>query len=224
LAVAVTSTGCSERPAGDAGAAEHRTTAAPDRGTSTVPPPLVGSSTVPAGDPSLRAELVEMGREDQAERAGNPELPPGTKLGPPQDHARAVRLQEIVAERGWPTFDQVGRDGATAAWLVAQHADSDVAFQAQARDLLAAAVEVGQGDPTELAHLTDRVAVNSGMPQTYGTQVRCRAGTPAPATPLTSEADVDERRERVGLGTLAAYYDELGMMCANEEMDGRRTP
>jgi hypothetical protein len=165
-----------------------------------------------------------MGLEDQAERAGNPELPPGTKLGPPQDHARAVRLKEIVARVGWPTFDLVGRDGASAAWLVAQHADFDVPFQEQARDLLAAAVEAGQGDPTELAFLTDRVAVNTGTPQTYGTQVRCQAASPAPATPLVDEAGVDDLREQVGLGTLAAYYDELAMMCANEEMEGRRAP
>jgi hypothetical protein len=172
--------------------------------------------------PGLQEELVQMGREDQAERAGNPELPPGTKLGPPQDYARAMRLKQLIAEFGWPTFDMVGKDGASAAWLIAQHADFDVTLQKQARDLLAAAVEVGQGDPAELAYLTDRVAVNSGMPQTYGTQVRCQAGSPAPATPLTDPTGVDGLRQQVGLGTLSAYYDELAMMCANEEMDGQR--
>ena len=183
------------------------------------------SSSAPVGrDEALARELVDMGEEDQAERTGDPGLPPGTKLGPPQDYARTARLKEIVAEHGWPTVELVGVDAASAAWLVAQHADFDVVFQQEARDLLREAVQDGQADPTELAYLDDRVQVNLALPQTYGSQVRCQGGTPAPATPLVDPARVDDLRHEVGLGTLEAYYDELSMMCANEEMEGQIAP
>lgn len=206
IAVVLGASGCSVDGGGDAGASAAVTSPTVER------------------DLALQAELVRMGEEDQAERMGNPELPPGTRLGPPQDGARTARLKEIVAEHGWPTYDLVGEDGASAAWLVAQHADFDVAFQQEARDLLAAAVADGQGDPTELAYLEDRVAVNLDEPQRYGTQVRCREGAPAPASPLVDEARVDALREEVGLGALEEYYDELAMMCANEEMEGQGPP
>lgn len=170
---------------------------------------------------ALAQELVQMGAEDQAERTGNPELPPGTKLGPPKDYARTARLKEIIDEHGWPTVDLVGEDAASAAWLVSQHADFDVEFQQEARDLLRRAVEAGQGDPSELAYLDDRVQVNLGEPQTFGSQVRWKGGAPAPATPLVDQVRVDDLRQDVGLGTLREYYDELAMMCANEEMDGQ---
>jgi len=105
----------------------------------------------------------------------------------------------------------VGIDGGTAAWL-----------QQQAVELMQPAVEVGQADPTELAYLTDRVAVNLGQPQTYGSQIRCRAGVPAPATPIIDSERVDEVRASVGLGTLDDYYQELAMMCADEAADGQQ--
>jgi hypothetical protein len=105
---------------------------------------------------------------------------------------------------------------------VAQHADFDVAFQRQVVELMTAAVAEGQADPTELAYLVDRVAVNSDEPQTYGTQIRCRAGEPAPATPILDPEGLDARRAGVGLGPLEEYYEELAMMCADEAAEGQQ--
>jgi hypothetical protein len=170
-------------------------------------------------EPALRAELLEMARQDQEERTGTG-LPPGTKLGPTQDYTRAKRLQELIAEHGWPTFTTAGRDGASAAWLIAQHADFDVDLQRRVAALIAAAVADGEGNATELAYLEDRIAVNGDAPQRYGTQIRCHGGVPAPATPIIEPVGVDARRADVGLGTLEEYYDELAMMCANEDAEG----
>lgn len=52
-----------------------------DGGTATT----VASVAAVRFDEVLGAELVAMGREDQLERTDNPDLPPGTKLGPPKD-------------------------------------------------------------------------------------------------------------------------------------------
>lgn len=185
--------------------------------TAWVPPPGCGPTTTTApelapdvAEPALRLELLELMRQDQLERTGDPCLEPGTKLGPTQDNTRARRLQEVIDEHGWPGFDLVGEDGAEAAWVIAQHADDQPDFQAEALALLTAAVAAGQASPGDLAYLTDRVAVNEDRPQTYGTQVGCVGGQAGPATPIEDEAGVDARRAAAGLGPLAEYYAELG--------------
>jgi hypothetical protein len=159
---------------------------------------------------ALRRELLDMMEADQAERTGESTAN--------NDEPRTDRLRDIIDEHGWPTFDLVGRDGATAAWLIAQHADFDVEFQAEALELMRTALDGGQADPTEVAYLEDRVAVNRGEPQRYGTQVRCRDGRPEPATPLADPEGVDGLRAEVGMrpATLAEYYEEFAQGCAAE--------
>ncbi|WBB51036.1 hypothetical protein O3597_11445 [Verrucosispora sp. WMMA2044] len=87
----------------------------------------------------------------------------------------------------------------------------------EALELLRAAVADGQASPGNLAYLEDRVAVAQGEPQTYGTQVRCGAHGPVPATPIRDEAAVDSRRATAGLQPLAAYLDEMTAICAESE-------
>ena len=169
--------------------------------------------------PELRDELLKMMTADQSERTGGG-LPVGTPLPPSQDYVRAVRLEQIVEEHGWPTFAMVGEDGSTAAWVIAQHADFDVDMQFRFLRLIEAAVEVGQADVTEMAYLWDRVAVNRDLPQRYGSQIRCRQGEPAPATPIEDADEVDVRRAEVGMSSLEVYYEELAMMCAQEGAEG----
>lgn len=171
--------------------------------------------------PALRLELLElleMQREDQLERTGGGG-PPGAKIGPPRDYARAVRLEQIVTESGWPTYSQVGEEGGSAAWLVAQHADSDKVLQRRLLAAMRPAVEAGQADDSELAYLEDRVAVNAGQPQAYGTQVRCRGGKPTPATPLTDAPRIDIVRAEVGLAPLADYHQEMALPCSDPEAE-----
>ncbi|HEX6263173.1 MAG TPA: DUF6624 domain-containing protein [Actinomycetota bacterium] len=71
-------------------------------------------------------------------------------------------------------------------------------------------------DPVDVAYLEDRVAVNRGRPQTYGSQIRCMEGRPEPATPIEDAGNVDARRKEVGLDPLDDYYAELEEACAAE--------
>lgn len=169
-----------------------------------------GGDASPAGDvaePELRRELLDMQEADQAERTG--------ESGEWNDRERTDRLAEIVDEHGWPGFALVGEDGATAAWVIAQHSDLDVDFQERALDLMRTAVDEDDADPTELAYLEDRVALNTGGPQVYGTQVGCVDGRAEPAE-LSDPEGVDERRAEVGLPPLADYLAELEPDCAAE--------
>lgn len=179
------------------------------------PDPDAGESEDAGAD--LRRELLDMQEADQAERTGQP-------VEEWNDRERTDRLAEIVDEHGWPTHDLVGEDGASAAWLIAQHSDLDPRFQAQALELMRAAVDEGQADPTELAYLEDRVALNQGGPQTYGTQVGCVDGRAEPAD-LADPETVDERRAALGLQPLAEYLAELQPDCeAEAEAQGQAPP
>jgi hypothetical protein len=123
-------------------------------------------------------------------------------------------LRQVVADAGWPGKSLVGDDGAHAAWLLAQHADRDPAFQRRCLNLLTAAVEHGEATVVEQAYLTDRVLLAEGKPQEYGTQAIARDGRFVPRD-LRDPDHVDERRASVGLGSLAEY---LAIMA------GHRTP
>jgi hypothetical protein len=153
----------------------------------------------------LRDELVGMLKRDQNERTGGP-------LGE-GDEARTERLKEIIEQHGWPTFDLVGKRGEDAAWAIAQHSDLDPEFQREAVELLRDAVADGQASPGNLAYLEDRVAVASGEPQVYGTQVGCGRDGPKPATPVRDRATLDERRTEAGLKPMAAYLNEMTRIC-----------
>jgi hypothetical protein len=154
-------------------------------------------------DEELRAELLDMAEQDQAERTGGGTL---------DDEPRTERLKEIVAEHGWPTYDLVGRDGEDAAWVIAQHSDLDPEFQAEALELLRAAVAEGQASPGNLAYLEDRVRAGRGEPQLYGTQVGCRRGGPDPG-PIEDPAGLDERRRAAGLPPFERYLRTMTRIC-----------
>ena len=120
-----------------------------------------------------------------------------------RDAANRQRLKEIIKEHGWPGKSLVGADGANAAWLLVQHADADVAFQRECLALTQAAPE-GEVSPKDVAYLTDRVLVNDGKKQRYGTQM----GMNFEPRPIEDADNVDKRRAEIGLPPLAQYVED----------------
>jgi hypothetical protein len=116
-------------------------------------------------------------------------------------------LKAVVDKYGWPGKSLVGAKGAHVAWLLAQHADGDVAFQRRCLELMVKASK-GEVDAKDVAYLTDRVLANEGKKQRYGTQAVFRDGK-AVAKPIEDEAGVDERRKTVGLPPLREYLRQI---------------
>jgi hypothetical protein len=173
---------------------------------------LVGHREL-GSDPLLAIELLRMQHADQdarqqmAARVGPVNV--GRELTDEQaavlaqveqlDRRHEARLAEIVDEHGWPGRSLVGRTGAHAAWLIAQHSRLD--FQRRVLPL----IENDAGaTPAELAKLEDRIRVREGREQRYGTQWTCRDGRLELSTPVEGATRVDERRAAVGLGSLDA--------------------
>ncbi len=153
----------------------------------------------------LQRKLLEMFFEDQnAIKKGN------NRLWLRIRRKNAEALKAIIRESGWPTIRQAGRESALAAWLIAQHADHDLKFQKRCLVLIRVAAAKKQAEPKNLAYLTDRVLVNSGQPQIFGTQYRFnrKKGNLEPK-PIRNLRQVDKRRAEHGLEPLEDYLKSV---------------
>lgn len=113
-------------------------------------------------------------------------------------------LGELLSTRGWPGRTLVGEEGAGAAWRLAQHADRDPVRQWAFLHALRSAAGQGQASWADLAYLEDRVRVNTGQPQLYGTQLTVTDGEVGPC-PIEDRQRLDERRAEAGLEPFADY-------------------
>lgn len=124
------------------------------------------------------------------------------------DKVHTERLKEIIAAIGWPVKSKVGPRASTAAWLLAQHADHDVEFQKHCL-LLLRALRAGDVVLKHIAYLTDRVNVNQGLPQVYGTQFYTNERGIYGPRPIHNPEHVDTRRRAVGMEPMKEYEARL---------------
>lgn len=155
--------------------------------------------------PQIALELAEMVRVDQdmRERSQKEEGFWDYEI----DKKNTERMKEIIAEIGWPTRTKVGEEGMKDAWLLVQHADHDVEFQRQCLVLMHAE-NPGEVRKRDIAYLTDRIRVNEGNLQVYGSQFDDEGGVFTPK-PIEDEERVDERRKEMELGTLEEGVAEM---------------
>jgi len=86
------------------------------------------------------------------------------------DIQNTEELKNIINRYGWPDNNLVGKKASHEAWLIAQHADHDLNFQKNCLKIINKKVKKNLVDKKDLAYLTDRILVNQGKPQLYGTQ------------------------------------------------------
>ena len=143
-----------------------------------------------ARDAGLREELLAMADgSDGASRA---------------EHAE--RLWAILDDyESWPGRSLVGDDGARAAWLVAQFAIDDVGLQRRCLEMLEVSVACGDADPVHLAYLLDRVRMNDGRDQLYGSQFVLGEHGGLEPWPVDDPVAVDARRAKLGLPPFAEH-------------------
>lgn len=117
-------------------------------------------------------------------------------------------LRKIIQTFGFPAWDCVGKTGAHKFWLLVQHQDSHVEFQKEVLHLMELELVKNKVSPVDYAYLVDRVKVNSGELQVYGTQFDLNAerSTHIPR-PVVDPANLNVRREKMGLGTIESYME-----------------
>ena len=154
----------------------------------------------------LLQQLVDLGRQDEETRTRL--LKEGRLYegyAPEMEQVQlenATRLQRIVDEHGWPGASLVGEEGAQAAWLIAQHAISNPAFQQASLVHITQAVQTNEVPPTYFAFLTDRILFNQRKPQQFGTVFDWDEDDEISPWPIEDEDNVDKRRASVGLPPL----------------------
>jgi len=182
--------------------------------------------TAQTGNCNLSARLCDTGRlwllaeADTAARS-LPKCNLSSKLGCWSDpttvrtaiDARIAPIRSSFFQRVyWPESRSWGESAANAAWLLVQHADTDLAFQRDILESLNSFRTSSDADKRRLAMLTDRVAVASGLDQVYGTQGRCSVdGWQMFA--VIDEANLDRRRAELGMSSIEEYKSQVSHIC-----------
>jgi hypothetical protein len=172
-------------------------------------------------DAAATQELVRRGALDQAIRdtfvasirLGRPDSAVGMRMLA-IDSANTTWLRSATAARGWPRRSVVGDDAAEAAFLIVQHSPSH-GFQEEILKTLQPLATAGEVSGQDIALLTDRIAVDAGQPQIYGTQATIQDGRVV-LSPIVDSAQVDTRRARLGLPALAVYLSQLDSVYAQK--------
>ncbi len=165
-------------------------------------------------DPALRQRLLDMEKVDQEVRGKDfaKMTQDDLKRWMDVDAANLPQIKKIVTGHGGlPSRAEVGADGVSAAWILVQHADADPAFQSDVLEKIAPLVRSGEVTSQEYALLTDRVLVNHGKPQRYGSQLIATNGKWVPK-PMEAPGQVDQRRAAIGEMPLADYICVAGQM------------
>ncbi|MDR0603441.1 MAG: tetratricopeptide repeat protein [Bacteroidales bacterium] len=121
------------------------------------------------------------------------------------DSTNTKKLSDIIDKYGYPNREIVGFDGENNAWLIAQHADHDTAFQVKVLRLIYKNSKSGKVNPHHYPYLLDRILVNKGLKQIFGTQMDNDKNNDIMPYPLENEAIVDNLRRCFGLNSLEEY-------------------
>lgn len=178
-------------------------------------------------DKPLQQELLEILRTDQLYRVhvdsvrktyGNdsPQLQELWKKILEIDSVNTLKVTNILDTRGWVGRDVVGNDANMTIFLVIQHAELPV--QEKYLPMMREAVKNGNAKASSLALLEDRVLLRNGKKQLYGSQVGYDEATKTyHVQPLEDPDNVDKRRAEMGLGPLANYVKNWGIVWNVEE-------
>lgn len=151
-------------------------------------------------DQSLRRKAVEL---EKAHGRDSTEVKDAWTKQNAVDAQNIRRLEEIIAQHGWPGSKQFGRKAATAAFLVLQH--SDITHQKKYLPLARQAVSKGEMQGSSLALLEDRIRLREGQKQVYGSQVTRNSADEWEPLPLEDEEKVDALRASIGLQPISEY-------------------
>lgn len=122
---------------------------------------------------------------------------------------------------GWPGRHVIDDDGASAAFLVLQHAIGRPDIQRRGLQLMLDAIPRGQANSLDAAYLSDRIAVFEGRDQTFATQFDWDAQGQISPSPTRDPGTLDQRRADVGLPPIAEAIAEMRARAAAE---GERPP
>ncbi|GEO05083.1 hypothetical protein AAE02nite_27470 [Adhaeribacter aerolatus] len=171
-----------------------------------------------ADNPALQLQLIKMYINDQISRSGNMDAIITTykltkeevvygKDNMSTDAENRKQLKEIFAKYGFPTRKMVGEDAMQGIFFIIQHADADKEWQQAQLPKVENAVKKGDMDGQRYAYLYDRIKINSGEKQLYGTQfAKVDPVNKVAELALTEDLEnLDKRRMGMGMMPIETY-------------------
>lgn len=123
--------------------------------------------------------------------------------------------EAIFNQYGFPGIDMVGKEGSQHFWLLVQHCDQYPAFQKKILKAMDKEVKKQNANANNYAYLFDRVQVNAGQKQRFGTQVTYEVSTTGRAIPkigLLDSTHIDQLRKEYNLEPLKDYLNMMTTM------------
>ncbi len=119
-------------------------------------------------------------------------------------NATVSALTGIIEKIGWPTTTKVGKAGAGTAFLIIDHSSREV--MEKYLPFLEDAAQKGEASMSNYATLKDRVLVNRGKKQIYGTQKYWdETQKKFVYFPIEDEKNVNQKRKEAGLEALPDF-------------------
>jgi len=81
-----------------------------------------------------------------------------------------IALNSEIEKNGFPTIKTVGEKAVYAAFTIVQHSDHNVIFQEKCLELMLEEYKNGEIPAVCIAYLQDRILINKGEKQIFGTQ------------------------------------------------------
>jgi outer membrane protein OmpA-like peptidoglycan-associated protein len=134
-----------------------------------------------------------------------------------KDSMNLIKVKAVLDNYGWLGPDVIGAEGNLTLFLVIQHSDRKT--REKYLPIMREAVKTGNAQSSALALLEDRVALEQGKEQIYGSQIITSSTTGKDTlAPVEDFANVDKRREAVGLGPLDKYLEYFGIVTKKKEV------
>ena len=172
----------------------------------------IGQADISCNPDYLRQQLEERTTADQSARRA---LRVGIYDKAATEHALKVDadnrlwLRPVLEKCDWPAQSVVGEKGATNAWLIAQHADMEPAFQTYAASKMKVAVLAGEAKGKLLALLVDRNRRLQNQPQVYGMQFNIQENSKVVFLTVEAPEFLNQRRKEIGLEPFVCYIKSV---------------
>lgn len=125
------------------------------------------------------------------------------------DQINTENMKKIIKENRWPTINLVGKKASRNAWLLVQHADYDKNFQKKCLSLM---IKVFKNNPNDIAkdniaYLKDRILINDGKKQLFGTQFVINKQNKLIPRPIKDIKNLEKRRREYNLPPFSDYLE-----------------
>jgi hypothetical protein len=134
------------------------------------------------------------------------------------DVENTKELKKLLKVYRWFTISAFGLKADNEAWLLVQHADTNLKFQKSILKVLKQLYLLGETNKSNYAYLYDRVkAIGEGKLQLYGTQGKCVGPQKWEPHQIEDPENVDKRRKEMGMVSMSVYKTWFKDICKESD-------